>query len=92
MSWHLELPLPSACLLLFYAGAILCSLDLSQDGWSPLILASKNGNVEVVDKLLQQGAMVDIQNQVCICITSVLHKGNQNLGLLTVQYLIACDF
>ena len=35
-----------------------------QDGWSSLMFASQNGHVEVVDKLLQHGATVDLQNVV----------------------------
>ena len=36
-----------------------------QDGWHPLMYASQNGHVEVVDKLLQHGARVDLQSKVC---------------------------
>ena len=36
----------------------------SQDGVSSLMWASHNGHVEVVDKLVQQGARVDLQNNV----------------------------
>ena len=36
----------------------------SQEGWSSLMFASCNGHVEVVDKLLQHGARVDLQNKV----------------------------
>ena len=35
-----------------------------QDGWSSLMVASQNGHVEVVDKLVQQGARVDLQDNV----------------------------
>ena len=35
-----------------------------QDGGSSLMLASLNGHVEVVDKLLQHGATVDRKDQV----------------------------
>ena len=35
-----------------------------QNGWSSLMLASRYGHVEVVDKLLQHGARVDLQSQV----------------------------
>ena len=37
-----------------------------QDGWSSLMLASENGHVEVVDKLLQHEARVNLQAQVII--------------------------
>jgi ankyrin repeat protein len=36
----------------------------SQDGLSSLMVASFNGHVEVVDKLLQHGATVDLQDKV----------------------------
>ena len=32
--------------------------------WSSLMAASQKGHVEVVDKLLQHGARVDLQNKV----------------------------
>ena len=35
-----------------------------QNGWSSLMYASLNGYVEVVDKLLQHGATVDLQDKV----------------------------
>ena len=37
-----------------------------QDGWSSLMAASYDGHVEVLDKLLQHGARVDIQNVVLL--------------------------
>ena len=36
----------------------------SQDGLSSLMAASRNGHVEVVDKLLQHGATVDLKKEV----------------------------
>ena len=36
----------------------------SQDGMSSLMWASRNGHMEVVDKLVQQGARVDLQDNV----------------------------
>ena len=36
----------------------------SQDGVDSLMLASENGHVEVVDKLLQHGATVDLPDSV----------------------------
>ena len=45
--------------------SLLSFPDLSyQDGWSSMMLASRNGHVEVVDKLLQHGATVDLQKVV----------------------------
>ena len=35
-----------------------------QDGWNSLMVASQSGHVEVVDKLLQHGATVDLKDQV----------------------------
>ena len=43
-----------------------CCTVSSQDGWSSLMLASQNGHVKVVDKLVQQGATVDLQTKVCV--------------------------
>ena len=37
---------------------------LSQDGASSLMVASLNGHVDAVDKLLQHGATVDLQSKV----------------------------
>ena len=44
----------------------MCVLQTSheQDGVSSLIMASQKGHVEVVDKLLQHGASVDLQMKV----------------------------
>ena len=46
--------------------SLLSSLDTlsCQNGKSSLMLASQKGHVEVVDKLLQQGATVDLQKVV----------------------------
>ena len=35
-----------------------------QDKWTPLMIASQNGHVDVVNVLLQHGASVDLQNKV----------------------------
>ena len=45
---------------------ILSSSDTlsCQDGRSSLMFASQNGHVEVMDKLLQHGATVDLQKVV----------------------------
>ena len=68
--------MPKNMLLSFFmqtASFMFCSLLISnygfcavssQDGWSSLMVASQNGHVEVVDKLVQQGARVDLQNNV----------------------------
>ena len=37
-----------------------------QDGESSLMYASQNGHVEVVDKLLQHGATVDLHDKVFV--------------------------
>ena len=46
-----------------------------QTGWSSLTLASQNGHVEVVDKLLQHGARVDLQDEV-----GFTNHGNHSLS------------
>ena len=38
-----------------------------QDGFFPLFVASEEGHDRVVEKLLQAGATVDLQNKVVIC-------------------------
>ena len=43
---------------------IRCSHVSSQDGLSSLMAASLDGQVEVVDKLLQHGATVDLHEKV----------------------------
>ena len=43
-----------------------------KDGWSSLIIASLNGHAEVVDKLLQHGATVDLLKEVVLLHTVVL--------------------
>ena len=39
----------------------------TQDGLSPLIVASQEGHDKIVEKLLQAGATVDLQNKVENC-------------------------
>ena len=55
--------------------AILSSefLELLQDGCSPLVFASLNGHANVVEKLLQHGATVDLQDKVCVISKFILH-------------------
>ena len=43
---------------------------MCQSGWSSLIVASRNGHVEVVEKLLQHGATVDLLHEVLSIFTS----------------------
>ena len=52
-----------------------CVYIMCQSGWSSLMVASRNGHVEVVNKLLQHGATVDLQHEV------IMFK--QSLSLLT---------
>ena len=49
------------------------------------MVASHNGHVEVVDKLIQHGARVDLKDNVCVIITYV----NHHLILLTGR--VACS-
>ena len=42
------------------------SLIFVQDKWTPLMIASHNGHVEVVNILLQNGAHLDVQNEVSL--------------------------
>ena len=47
-----------------------------QNGVTSLMLASQNGHVEVVEKLLQHGARVDLQNEV-----GFTNYGNHSFGV-----------
>ena len=38
---------------------------ITQDGWTPLMYAAREGRNEVVTQLLKLGAAVDLQNRVC---------------------------
>ena len=44
----------------------MCNSHIStgQDAWTPLMLASREGHIDVVNVLLQHGASVDLGNQV----------------------------
>ena len=39
---------------------------IGQDKWTPLMIASQNGHIEIVHILLQNGAHVDVQTEVII--------------------------
>ena len=53
--------------------------------WNQFIdeVASQNGHVKVVDKLLQHGARVDLQQNVCVIIPLYIHELHHRLILLT---------
>ena len=57
-----------------------------QDGWSSLTLASQNGHVEVVDKLLQHGATVDLQHQVIMATPTCVYQVMSSV--ITVRIII----
>ena len=52
--------------VVFFTSSCGCCTVSSQDGVSSLIVASHNGHVEVVDKLVQHGATVDMQTKVFV--------------------------
>ena len=66
----------------------LCTYH-EQNGTSSLMVASHNGHVEVVDKLLQHGATVDLQENVCVIIPYNIHELHHQLILLTEW--VACS-
>ena len=44
-----------------------------QSKWTPLMIASQNKHVDVVNVLLQHGASVDLQNKVKLHLLTFLH-------------------
>ena len=52
--------------VVFLTSSCGCCTVSSQNGVSSLMLASHNGHVEVVDKLVQHGATVNLQTKVCV--------------------------
>ena len=60
-------------------GALVCCVHY-KTGWSSLMVASENGHIEVVDKLLQYGARVDLQNEVYM-MTSAQSSRTQSLSV-----------
>ena len=40
---------------------------IPQDSWTALMLASFFGHQKVVDLLINAGAAVDVQDEVCVC-------------------------
>ena len=66
--FFMQLQLIEQCLLLTYSPSEFntghASYVFFQDGSSALIIASQYGHAEVVDKLLQHGANMDLQNNV----------------------------
>ena len=39
--------------------------SLIQTGWTPLLDASEEGHVEVVEQLIKRGAQLDVKSRVC---------------------------
>ena len=50
-----------------------------QDKWTPLMIASENGHVDVVNVLLQHGACVHLQNKVELHLLTFLFISPHNL-------------
>ena len=65
-----------------------CSIIITfcQNGWSSLILASDDGHMEVVGKLLEHGATVDLKNQVMTTPTSISHNEVYNFNLVICHH------
>ena len=64
-----------------YTKFISVSLHITQNGFSPLMMAAGKGRTEVVSLLLEAGANTDLQNKVkCRC----------DLGILYTKVIYTC--
>ena len=52
---------------------IYLPLSCTQDGWTPLMIASFNGHVDIVRILTEAQAQINIQNEVYTNISYVAH-------------------
>ena len=68
---------PQSMHMSIYTSLLYDSLNITfcQRGATSLMLASDNGHVEVVDKLLQHGARVDLQDEV-LFLFSITHSNS----------------
>ena len=61
---------------------------MCQSGWSSLIIASCNGHVELVEKLLQHGATVDLLHEVLVSTITFLSINVLFLTITDSEYSI----
>ena len=80
---HHKFHYPVSCVCLFCYPCVS-----SQNGASSLIWASENGHVEVVDKLLQQGARVDLQRQVITTTPTCVYQVTRLFSVITAHIII----
>ena len=72
------------------ASLVTCSYFLTQDGTSPLVLASQNGHSDVVNILIRNGADINLANKVWRLYHTLIHCNYSRLpqGLQTQSH---CD-
>ena len=80
---HHKFHYPVSCVCLFCYPCVS-----SQNGASSLMSASQNGHVEVVDKLLQHGATVDLQKVVHYNTPQMLVSHNRELTEKAFKYFL----
>ena len=67
-SWGLPLKMSGT----FYVKPLVMMISVLQDGWSPLMIASEKGNLDVVKTLIEAGANVNHSNKVGVCIYNLV--------------------
>ena len=52
------------CNMLFQYALAAYTFPFFQDGWTPLMIASEQGNLHIVNMLMDNGAHVNLQDKV----------------------------
>ena len=66
-----------------------------QDGYTALMYASENSNIDIVKLLLQAGADINIQNKVrnsSVCVCTACNNNNNNIYIVFIACTIDIVF